>query len=158
MGNLREKHCEPEPCSQPTLSPPLLPSSPADRVFSLRQRASGAAAVWNAANCDAEQTAPTPAYTQCCCCCWQGRVSILWACAHRAASPASPASTARQGVELNQLSLKVCKLVMHRRGAEMGAWHGLAWHGVAHLCVIYCYFLSTFLSEAAATTAKSIQR
>lgn len=39
--------------------------------------------------------------------------------------PRIPPSTARQGVELNQLSLKVCKLVMHRRAVEMGAWLGL---------------------------------
>lgn len=58
------------------VNPPYLYPSPpslghpsrADRVFSWRQWASGAAAVWNAANCDAEQTAlrfrtPPPALT-----------------------------------------------------------------------------------------------
>lgn len=135
MGNLREKHCEPEPCSQPTLSLPLplllyTPCRPRVKLEAASVRcSSGLERCKLRYGTDRAPLPPTPAFTQCCCC-WQGRVSILWACAPLAASLASTASTARQGVELNQLSLKVCKLVMHRRGAEMGAWLGSAWLGV----------------------------
>lgn len=87
---------------------------PADRVFSLRQSVRCSSG-WNAANCDAEQTVhPSSTILS----------PPVWLTAAgkdeprfcspvlRAASTAFPAS---QGVELNQLSLKVCKLVMLRR-------------------------------------------
>lgn len=159
MGNLREKHCEPKACSQPTLSfhlPPLWGIPPlADRVFSWRQWASGAAAVWNAANCDAEQTALRfPVHP---------RPLLLLLLARTSLDsvniPRIPRVYSQTGCGIKSAVPKS----MQARHASPSRWNGgvarlaLTWLAVAHLCVIYCYFLSTFLS-AAATTTKSIQR
>lgn len=124
---------------------PLLLGIPprADRVFSWRQWASGAAAVWNAANCDAEQTALL------------ARTSL-----DSVNIPRIPRVYSQTGCGIKSAVPKS----MQARHASPSRWNGgvarlaLTWLAVAHLCVIYCYFLSTFLSAATTTTTKSIQR